>query len=263
MQLKQIKVLLTEFPLTVQSYLSDATIYDSSSSPEARVYFSDKDAGYFIKVAPKGELSKEADMMRFFHANGLSAAVLEYLTFNQKDYLVTQKIAGHDGIHQPFQMQPEKLVAVFAKSLLSLHKQSIVACPVQHQTTHFLERVQKNIENNHYELDLFKGMFDFSDIKEVRQLIKLAPEVLAEDTLVHGDYCLPNILLDNWQFSGFIDLGNAGVGDKHLDILWGIWTLNFNLGTPDYTDLFLETYGKADIDMAKLRLLAACEIFGA
>ena len=42
--------------------------------------------------------------------------------------------------------------------------------------------------------------------------------------LMHGGSCLPNIGLDNWRFSGLVDLVNTGSGDKHIDILWGIWT---------------------------------------
>ena len=35
---------------------------------------------------------------------------------------------------------------------------------------------------------------------------------------VHGDLCLPNIIVDeNNQFAGFIDLSNAGKGDKDYD----------------------------------------------
>ena len=39
-----------------------------------------------------------------------------------------------------------------------------------------------------------------------------------EPVLSHGDFCLPNIYLDNGIISGFIDLGDAGIGDKWRDI---------------------------------------------
>jgi len=34
----------------------------------------------------------------------------------------------------------------------------------------------------------------------------------------HGDYCLPNIFLENGQIAGFIDLDKAGICDKWNDI---------------------------------------------
>ena len=39
-----------------------------------------------------------------------------------------------------------------------------------------------------------------------------------EPVLSHGDYCLPNIFLENGTLKGFIDLGRAGIGDKWNDI---------------------------------------------
>ena len=39
-----------------------------------------------------------------------------------------------------------------------------------------------------------------------------------EPVLPHGDFCLPNIFLKDGKISGFIDLGDCGVGDKWRDI---------------------------------------------
>lgn len=41
-------------------------IYDSSSSPQAQVYFIDADQGYFLKRARKTQLKKEADVTTYF-----------------------------------------------------------------------------------------------------------------------------------------------------------------------------------------------------
>ena len=79
---------------------------------------------------------------------------------------------------------------------------------------------------------------------------------------MHGDYCLPNIILNNWKFSGFIDLGRGGIGDRHIDVLWGIWTLKYNLGTAQFSDRFIDAYGRDMVDKDKLRCIAAMEMFG-
>ena len=87
-------------------------------------------------------------------------------------------------------------------------------------------------------------------------------ELLRSDTLIHGDYCLPNVMLDNWRFSAFIDVGNGGVGDKHIDLFWGVWTLWYNLGTHEYEDRFLDAYGRQNFEKDLLRVVAAYEVFG-
>jgi kanamycin kinase len=73
---------------------------------------------------------------------------------------------------------------------------------------------------------------------------------------------LPNFLLDDWSFSGFIDLGNGGVGDRHIDIFWGIWTLEFNLKTNAYRDIFIDAYGRNLVNEDALRVISAAEVFG-
>ena len=61
------------------------------------------------------------------------------------------------------------------------------------------------------------------------------------------------------EFSTFIDVGLAGVGDKHIDLYWVLWSLNYNLKTDKYTDYFLEQYGKEKVDMELLKLVAEVE----
>ena len=62
-------------------------------------------------------------------------------------------------------------------------------------------------------------------------------------TLIHGDYCLPNILVNNNKIVGFIDLGDCGIGDPWMDYAWCIWSLEYNLKTDKYTNLLLKKLG--------------------
>ena len=93
------KTLITQMPedlpKEIKNFISDAPIYDSSSSPEARVYFVDKEEGYYLKRANLGKLAKEAKMTHYFYSKGLGAEVLDY-TANDRDWLLTalmEKIA--------------------------------------------------------------------------------------------------------------------------------------------------------------------------
>ena len=60
---------------------------------------------------------------------------------------------------------------------------------------------------------------------------------------VHGDFCLPNILVWDGEISGFIDTEAGGLGDPWIDYAWCIWSLEYNLGTDEYTPLLLEGIG--------------------
>ena len=54
----------------------------------------------------------------------------------------------------------------------------------------------------------------------------------------------------------------TAVGDRHIDIFWGIWTLAFNLNTSKYRGRFLDAYGRDKADESILKIVAAAEVFG-
>ena len=61
---------------------------------------------------------------------------------------------------------------------------------------------------------------------------------------MHGDLCLPNLFVDdNNKFIGFIDVGNCGKGDKYFDYSWLLWSLEYNLKTNKYNEIFLNKIG--------------------
>jgi kanamycin kinase len=73
--------------------------------------------------------------------------------------------------------------------------------------------------------------------------------------LVHGDYCLPNVLVSDGALSGLVDVGAAGLGDPRQDLAAGVWSLQYNFG-PGYAREFLEAYGAApmtDQEIERLR----------
>ncbi|MEL6671180.1 MAG: phosphotransferase [Bacteroidota bacterium] len=63
--------------------------------------------------------------------------------------------------------------------------------------------------------------------------------------LVHGDACLPNFIYKDGELSGYIDLGDMQVADKHVDLAAAVWSLQYNLGK-GYGLAFLKAYGVKD-----------------
>jgi len=60
------------------------------------------------------------------------------------------------------------------------------------------------------------------------------------NVLVHGDFCLPNVIVNDDKFYGLIDLSNVGIGDPWYDYAWAIWSLEYNLKTDKYTKYLLD-----------------------
>ena len=256
-----ISSLPTEVPSVFLRFLSDARIYDSSCSPEARVYFIEKDGGYYLKTAAKGSLAREAEMTAYFHKKRLGAEVLSY-TSEAKDWLLTARVAGEDATHAEFLSHPERLCDVMAEALRALHETDARDCPIQNRMEEYLALADRNFETGNYDKTHFPDSFGYASAEEARAVLNAGRGLLKNEVLLHGDYCLPNIMLKDFKISGFIDVGNGGVGDRHVDLFWGAWTLWFNLGTDRYRDRFLDAYGRDLVDKDKLCVIAAAEVFG-
>ncbi len=199
--------------------------------------------------------------MRYFNTKGLTSAVLAYISAD-KDYLLSEKIKGDDCIADKYLAHPEKLCDILAERLRLLHAEPYDGCPIQNHTELLLEAVNRNHRDGTYDKTHFPDNFGFKTAGEAWDVIEQSKRLLQNDTLLHGDYCMPNIILDDWKFSGFIDLDTGGVGDRHYDLFWGIWSLFFNLKTHKYRDRFLDAYGRDRVDEDRIRLIAAISVFG-
>jgi kanamycin kinase len=60
--------------------------------------------------------------------------------------------------------------------------------------------------------------------------------------LVHGDYALPNVLIEDGKLSAIVDVGQTGLGNPETDLAAGVWSLQYNFG-PGHAPAFLDAYG--------------------
>ena len=248
-------------PSVFEPLLTGAVLYDSSCSPEARVIYIDREDGYYLKSAPKGTLKQEAELTAYFHGKGLATEVLAYESL-EKDWLLTARIRGEDCTHPTYLRDPKQLCDLLAERLRALHEMDGSDCPVQDRLIEYFAVAERNCQRKEYDLSYAADVAEIHSLEEAWQTVREGKSLLRADTLIHGDYCLPNVMLEDWHFRGFIDLGNGGIGDRHIDLFWGAWTLRYNLGTDAYRDRFFDAYGRDRVDPDCLRVVAAAEVFG-
>ena len=254
-----IKIKEGEYPKAFSNLLEDARIYDESCSDAARVIFINKDEGYYLKRSKKGELFNESELTKYFYKKHLGTEVLMYLS-EDSDYLLTRRVKGEDATSREYIENPKRLCETLAEILRMLHEKDASDCPFDRRESYI-----KSIDENYK-----KGMFDNSLTSFTKKLSREeayrisceGKDLMKNDVLIHGDYCLPNIMLDNWKLSSFIDLGNGGKGDRHIDLFWGAWSLWFNTGEEKYGERFLDAYGREKIDFDMIRIISAMECFG-
>ena len=79
---------------------------------------------------------------------------------------------------------------------------------------------------------------------------------------MHGDYCLPNVLFDGHGYH-YLAVGEAGVGDRFIDIVAGIRSLRYNYGKGSVRNL-LDGYGLQTLDRGScLRTGSGGTLYGA
>lgn len=215
-------------PAAVRQHIEGAVMYDSSCSELARTYLAMGAERTFLKIGAKGALERESAMMRFLNGHKIAPKVIAYETDSANDYLLTEAVPGEDGTEAIHLENPAKLAAVFGESLRMLHTLPAKGCPYPDRTAEMIEDIKRKRDSADI---LFESGYQPKD-----------------DVIIHGDYCLPNIIMDRYAFKGFIDVGFGGIGDKHYDLYWGLWTLLYNVKTDRYHDIFLDAYGRQDVD---------------
>lgn len=182
----------------------------------------------FLKVDREGALRRAAVMQEYFARKRLSGALVGYVQAGGRDYLICEGARGLCGCDRALLDQPEYLADRVGEAVRALHETDAADCPL-------------------------------ADANERAIALKTPPPgalaSLRRDALVHGDCCLPNLFLSPGGCQ-FIDLGGAGLGDRHFDLYWATWSLGYNLGSDAYTGRLLDAYGRDVIDPERLVLCA-------
>ena len=244
------------FPEQINRHIKDKKYEDVSCRSNAKTYHFEN--GLFLKIDDKGELKRECLMTNVFYELGFGSKVVEYVS-EDKDYLLTEEVVGENLTH--LIEKPEKLCAFLAESLKKLHSISIKDIPISTRYERYLESLNGSFEGGYYDTSFLLNSKNLTK-EEAWEIMQDNKSILKCDTFIHGDACLPNLIVCGDNFKAFIDTGMAGVGDRHIDIYWALWSLEYNLKTDKYNELFKEIYGKEKIDDNKLKVIEAFEVFG-
>ena len=183
-------------------------------------------------------------------------------------YRLMERIRGKDLSSPCFLETPTLLLDLCARAYEALFSIEISDCPSCRSLDICLKEAEERVENNLVDVDdtdpstFGKGGFS-SPEKLLEWLIDNKPE--EEKSFIHGDFCLPNIILGENGDIGFIDLGRSGVGDRYNDIALLSRTLKSNYegrynGGKQYTgyreEMIFERLGvKKDEDKVRYYLL--------
>ncbi|WP_339097188.1 APH(3') family aminoglycoside O-phosphotransferase [Deinococcus sp. VB142] len=211
---------------------------------------------YVVKVQPRtpfpgSTLQQERERLRWFAGRLPVPQVVAYEEEEGREYLAMTRLPGIPMSHPDAALHPERMVNLLARALRELHALPVRDCPFNMSLGIKLslarERVAAGVVNDS---DFDEECRDRSAVSVFNELARSRPP---EDLVVtHGDACLPNFIVQGEYVEGLIDLGRAGIADRHTDLALAWRSTRRNLGAA-YADMLLGLYGRELVDMEKLK----------
>ncbi|MBQ6933207.1 MAG: aminoglycoside 3'-phosphotransferase [Clostridia bacterium] len=175
-----------------------------------------------LKIQPVStEVDNEVQLMQWLKDKISAPECLCHIKENDTDYLLMTKIKGKMACDDEYMSNPQKLIDILAHAMKSLWKVDISECPVDMTLNTKLKMAEYNVKNNLVDTENTQpGTFGKDGFESPKHLLKWIVENRPEEDVVlsHGDFCLPNIFIDNDKLAGFIDIGRMGIADRWNDI---------------------------------------------
>ena len=182
-------------------------------------------------------------MMKWLEGKIPVPKVIAYEKDDEYQYLLMSRVSGKMSCDKYYLEHPKELLDILAKALKMLWNIDVSDCPRSRNIEVELSEAKYRVENNLVDMDNVEPTtFGKDGFENPRALLNWLYENKPdyEPVLSHGDFCLPNIFIEDGRVSGFIDLGDTGIGDKWRDIALCYRSLKHN---------FDGSYGDFDPDM--------------
>lgn len=147
--------------------------------------------------------------------------VICYEIENGKSYTLMSRIKGRMTCDKQLMEQADTTVSLLADGLKMLWSADISDCPRKLTVKDDLKTAQYYLQNDMVDIDAVDfELLNNNGFDSLPQLFDWLCSNIpqSEYVLSHGDYCMPNVLVEENKISGFIDLGECAVSDKWKDI---------------------------------------------
>lgn len=224
------ELLLYSVPEKVRNMVSGKNfrIDDTGKSGSMVMIYDDS----VLKIMPAGMESEETvQMVRWLTGKLPVPEVLAFEQDEEKQYLLMSKVPGTMSCDPYYLENPDEMVTVLADTLKLLWSIDISDCPRDCGLEQELQKAKRQVDEHLYDLeDAEPETFGEDGFKNPEELLAWLYDhkPVYEPVLSHGDYCLPNVFIENGKLSGLIDLGNAGIADKWEDIAMCYRSLKHN-----------------------------------
>lgn len=213
-----------------------------------KIVYEEKEVYYCKKAKGKTVSLLREEMETLLWMEDKKILTPRVIAFEQNEDTTSMIISNIEGVPAYLFENIEVAIKIAADLLKKIHSIDISrGTPVDD----ILEKELKDIETMIHGREILEKDFIANVGKypsEVYQYLIEKKEIFDKTVYTHGDYCLPNIIININNESGVIDWGQAGIGDKYRDFAAMETSLKKN-NREGHIALFYELYG---IDSAKI-----------
>lgn len=231
----------------VEIGMSGASVYRLESPTGA--------APRYLKLAdgPRlAELRAERERLEWLRGRLPVPAVLAWAEEGGRGWLLLAEAPGVMACDPSVSGDPARVVRLLAEGLRHIHSLPIAGRLFDMRAGRRLALAARNIRVGLVTPGVTLDGQPISPCRVLARLQSTRPSEPASDLVfVHGDYCLPNVLLSEAGVSGYLDWGRAGVSDRYQDLAIGARSVRYNLGA-EWGLRFLAAYAADPPDERRL-----------
>lgn len=219
-----------QVPASISSVIGrQAGETDSLGKSGAQVLLFDD---YVLKIRPADSWdTADVKILEWLAGKAPAPRVVAHEVLDGTDWLLMTRIRGMELCKPDVMNNPVLLLDCMAEALHTLWAIPVDGCPFERTVADNLSHAEAAILSGRFdpsgcEPDTF-GPGGFASPKALLDWLKT--HMPRQDRVVtHGDFCLPNLFTDGKRFTGFIDVGNVGAGDRWMDLALGWRSLKHN-----------------------------------
>lgn len=189
---------------------------------------------WVLKIEPVTEWAlRTVEIMKWLKGKLPVPKVICHGVVDGKSYLFMSRIKGKMSCDEYYLEHPGELLPLLAESLKLFWRVDIRNCPYVRDLDAELAEARERVEQGLVDVENAEpDTFGPNGFDSPAHLLNWLEENRPgpEPVFSHGDFCLPNVFLKDGEIAGFIDLGDAGVGDKWRDIALCYRSLKHNFG---------------------------------
>jgi aminoglycoside phosphotransferase len=223
--------------------------------------------GFVLKCTPVSDLedsSHDVAAMRWLEGRGVQVPRVEgFVVEDEFEWVLTSAVSGRDASSTWRESEIEGVVMALGTGLKRLHSLPIHACPLNRRLEVTLSAAQARVRAKLVDESDFEAQYRELSAEKLLEILESSQPSSQDLVFTHGDFCLPNVILDEKLEVGFIDLGRAGVADRYQDLALMTRSLESDLNPQfnGWNTVFLEQYGMTEPNRSKLEFYRLLDEF--